>query len=127
MSSKTRLKTTNERSRQFLLSWRDFAPEASLAGSTLTQFEIECQEPNELQLEIEASMTHHRGLIIHRDEAEARLQTKLKALANAVRCDPNHGMNSAFYRSLGFIVDRERKRPTRKSMPAETPPAANVA
>ena len=126
MSSKTKLKTTNERSRQFLTSWRDFAPEASLAGSTLAQFEMECQEPNVIQAEIEASKTHYKGLIVLRDQAEARVIKKLVNMAGAVRFDPNHGSDSAFYRSLGFVVDSERKRPTRTVM-VPTPPAANVA
>lgn len=129
MSSRTRLKIVNERSSQLISSWRRFAPEVTLAGMTLAQFEAECQEPNAVQLEIADARTHHKGLITDRNQAEIRLAKKLVNLANAVRCDPNYGSNCAFYRSLGYVIDDERKAPTRKPVPvmAATPPAANVA
>lgn len=130
MRSRTRLNKVNERSRQLISSWRRFAPEATLAGVTLAQFEVECQEPNAVQLEIVDAKTHCKGLITNRNQAEVRLAKKLVNLANAVRCDPNHGSNCAFYRSLGFVIDDERKPPTRKTAPvmvAVAPPVENVA
>ena len=119
-----------ERSQQFISSWTEFAPEATLAGKTLSQFVADSQVPSDVQAQIVSAKTKYKGYINDRNEAILVLRDQLVALANAVRCDPNHGFNSAFYRSLGYVTQIERKRPTRKAMPAApaaTPPAENVA
>ena len=119
-----------EKSQQFISSWTEFAPEASLAGKTLAQFVADSQVPSEVQAQIVSVKTQYKGYINDRNEAILVLRDQLVALANAVRCDPNHGLNSAFYRSLGYVTQTERKSPGRKATtaePAVTPPAANAA
>jgi hypothetical protein len=119
-----------EKSQQFISSWTEFAPEASLAGKTLAQFVADSQTPSEAQALIVSAKTKYKGYINDRNEAILVLRDQLVALANAVRCDPNHGFNSAFYRSLGYVTQTERKSPVRKATtaePAVTPPAANAA
>jgi hypothetical protein len=126
---KNRTKTVIEKSQQFISSWTEFAPEATLAGKTLAQFTTDSQAPNDVQAQIVSAKTKYTGYINDRNEAILVLRDQLVNLANAVRCDPDHGLNSAFYRSLGYITKTERKNPTRKALPAEpavTPPAANV-
>ena len=127
---KNRTKTVIEKSQQFISSWTEFAPEATLAGKTLAQFTAESQVPSDAQALIVSAKTKYTGYINDRNEAILVLRDQLAALASAVRCDPDHGLNSAFYRSLGYVTQRERKSPARKAPPTEpavTPPAANVA
>ena len=135
-----RMKNTSkkviERSQQFIASWSEFAPDATLAGKTLAQFVAESQVAINVQAQIVAAKTQHKGFINNRNEAIFVLRDQLVALSNGVRSDPNHGLNSAFYRSLGYVTQSERKHPVRKPLPAAvvalpmavvTLPAANVA
>ncbi len=127
---KNESKKVIEKSQQFITSWTEFAPEATLAGKTLAQFVADSQVPSEVQALIVSAKTKYKGYINDRNEAALVLRDQLVALVNAVRCDPNHGFNSAFYRSLGYVTQTERKSPGRKATtaePAVTPPAANAA
>jgi len=127
---KNRSKNVIEKSQQFISSWTEFAPEATLAGKTLAQFTTDSQVPNAVQAQIVSAKTKYTGYINDRNKAILVLRDQLVNLANAVRCDPDHGLNSAFYRSLGYVTQTKRKRPARKAPPTEpaaTPPAENVA
>ena len=48
-------------------------------------------------------------------------------IANAIRTISSYGPESAFYRSLGFIIDSERKRPKRTGGVALATTTANAA
>ncbi len=128
MVTKLKTQTLAARSYELITSWREYAPEVSLAGRTLAQFEVEKLAPGEIQQRIDTAKAVYKGLLVERDEANTTLRKTLIMLANAIRSTPPFGPNSAFYRSLGFIVDNERQRPARKGVvvPAITP-TANVA
>ena len=128
MVTKLNTQTLATRSYELITSWRQYAEEVSLAGRTLAQFEAEKLAPGEIQQRIDTAKAVYMGLLVERDEANTTLRKALIMVANAIRSTPPFGPNSAFYRSLGFIVDSERKRPTRTGVAAPaTPPTANVA
>lgn len=128
MVTKLNTQTLATRSYELITSWREYAPEESLAGRTLAQFEAEKLAPGEIQQRIDTAKAVYMGLLVERDAANTTLRKTLVMLANAIRANPTFGPNSAFYRSLGFIVDSERKRPKRAGVvvPATTPTANAV-
>ncbi len=128
MVTKLNTQTLATRSYELITSWRQYAEEVSLAGRTLAQFEAEKLAPGEIQQRIDTAKAVYMGLLVERDEANTTLRKTLIMVANAIRSTPPFGPNSAFYRSLGFIVDNERKRPKRKGVIAPaTTPTANAA
>jgi hypothetical protein len=127
MTTKLTPKFIAARSGEFLTSWRQYAPEMVLAGRTLAEFEAEREIPTAVKQRLDSLKAKYTGCILERNEAVAELKDTLLMLANAVRSDPNHGPNSAFYRSLGFKPTSERKRPgpKPKRAVAPVPPAAS--
>ncbi len=118
-----------ERSNELIVSWRKFAPELTLAGRTLAQFEEEKMVPEMVRAQIVEAKATYKGLINERDLANVQLKETVVSLCNAIRGSAELGLNSNFYRSLGFITAKERKRPRPKPTPAaETAPTtSNVA
>lgn len=108
-------KHVRQRREEFLASWREYAPEAAFAGYTLDQFETESEKP----LEVRTWMTRARatlaGLKLERGKTDETYMQMLVAVANGIRADPAHGMDSPLYRSLGFVPRSERKRPRRRA------------
>lgn len=128
MVTKLNTQTLATRSYELITSWREYAPEASLADRTLAQFEVEKLAPGEVQQRIDTAKAVYLGLLVERDRANTTLRKTLVMVANAIRSTPLYGPDSAFYRSLGFIVDSERKRPARTQVTAPAdPPTANAA
>jgi len=128
MVTKLKTQTLAARSYELITSWREYAPEASLADRTLAQFEVEKLAPGEIQQRIDTAKAVYLGLIVDRDRANTTLRKTLVMVANAIRATAAYGPDSAFYRSLGFVVDSERKRPARTRVVAPVdPPAANAA
>ena len=119
------------RRNQFIDSWRKFAPELTLAGYTLAQFEVEAQIPAEVRERLSAAKTEVAGVIIERQQADDLLRAKLHMLTDVLRGTPGFGYDSPFYRSLGFIPKSERKPSIRRKptpvVVAATAPASNVA
>jgi hypothetical protein len=122
--------TLDIRSYEFINSWRQHAPELTLAGRTLVQFEAEKLVPAEVQLRMDVAKTEYKGCVRERQTARKQLQEILLMLANAVRSTPELGPDSPFYRSLGFIPTSERKRRSMKQTEAvaavPATPTANV-
>ena len=128
MVTKLNTQTLATHSYELITSWRQYAEEVSLAGRTLAQFEAEKLAPGEIQQRIDTAKAVYMGLLVERDEANTTLRKTLIMVANAIRSTPPFGPNSAFYRSLGFVVDSERQRPARKGVIAPaTTPTANAA
>jgi hypothetical protein len=108
----------------FLASWQEHAPEATFAGFSLEQFEVESQKP----LEVRRRMTQARailaGVMLERDKTDEAYTRMLVAITNGVRADhQNFGPDSPLYRSLGFVPRSERKRPRlrKKESPTAEP------
>ena len=120
MSNKTK-QTITARRDQFIRSWRQYAPEITIAGMTLTQFEVGAQSPDEVRSRQADAQTVLSGIIIERKVADHDLNTSLIMLADTLRGMPGFGYNSPFYRSLGYITKNERKVRTLKPTPVVTP------
>jgi hypothetical protein len=114
---------------QFIRSWRQYAPEITIADMTLAQFEASAQSPDEVRSRQADAQTVLSGIIIERKVADHDLNTRLIMLANMVRGMPAFGYNSPFYRSLGFVTKNERKVRTLKPTPTPvvTPTLAPMA
>ena len=104
----------------FTTAWKQVAPDAILAGMTLDQF-IAATDPSYVKRsEIKDLMALLSG---KRGERNAVDQTSIKRMnlvVNAVRGDLEFGPDSPFYRSLGYVMESERKsgRVSKKRPPA---------
>lgn len=127
--SKQSNKTVSLRRDQFIASWREYAPEATFAGVTLAQFEVDSKKPLELRQRMQVARTQLAGMLLERDKADTVLVELLVNIANSIRGNPDHGLNSPLYRSLGFVPKSERKRPKVRTAATgvEVPPDANAA
>jgi hypothetical protein len=98
---------------QFIASWREYAPAATFSNLTLAQFETETQKPLDVRSRMTAVRTQLTGMKIERDQADEVQGELFVSVANAIRGNPDFGLNSPLYRSLGFVPKAERKRPQR--------------
>lgn len=122
------------RRNQFIAAWRKFAPEATFAGRTLAQFEVETLEPiNVRSLMVEAKV-HVAGLMRDRDRADAAMSLKLLMVSNAVQGNEAYGPDSNLYTAMGYVAASVRKSGlvrkkanTPVPTPVEIPPATSVA
>lgn len=126
--SKQSNNSVSQRRTQFIASWREFAPAATFANLTLTQFEAESQKPLDVRSRMTAVRTQLTGMKIERDQADDVQVELFVSVANSIRGNPDFGLNSSLYRSLGFVPKAERKRPQRAkkketASTSEAPPA----
>ncbi len=92
----------------FLLAWREIAPDATFAGKTLAEFEA-ATEPFEDAVEKLQTLTVQRSAALRtRDQEEDSLKGLLILIAHGVRSDPAHGEDSPLYRAMGFVPKSER-------------------
>jgi len=118
-------KHVSQRREEFLASWREYAPEAAFAGYTLEQFETESDKPLEVRTRMTRARSTLAGLKLERAKTDDAYMQMLVAVANGVRADPIHGLDSPLYRSLGFVPRSERKRPRRRAS-STNPPAEDA-
>jgi hypothetical protein len=114
---------------QIIASWREFAPDAVFANLTLAQFEVESRKPLELQERMRSLQTQLKGVKIERDVSNDAANDLFVSVTNSIRGNTDYGLNSALYRSLGYVPKAERKRPVRQSKknpPAEAAPNAEA-
>jgi hypothetical protein len=105
--------TVSQRREQIIASWREFAPDATFANLTLAQFEVESQKALDVRSRMAALQTQLKGLMIERDLADEAQAALFVSVSNSIRGNPEFGLNSPLYRSLGFVPKMERKRPKR--------------
>ena len=102
----------------FLAAWNEYAPTETLGGLTLAQFQTEVQKPNAVRARLKAAQAQVRGITLERTKADELLNEQFVRIANSVRGNPEYGVDSPFYRALGFVPKSERKRPRRRSTQA---------
>lgn len=105
--------TVSQRRKQIIDSWREFAPDATFANLTLAQFEVETQKALDVRSRMAALQTQLKGIKIERDQADEVQAALFVSVSNSIRGNPDFGLNSPLYRSLGFVPKDERKRPKR--------------
>ena len=113
----------SQRRTQFIASWREFAPAATFANLTLAQFEEESQKPLEVRARMTVLQTQLKGMKIERDQADEVLSEVFVSVANSIRGNPDFGLNSPLYRSLGYVPKSERKRAKRSPATLAEPEA----
>ena len=70
--------------------------------------------------------------MIERDQADEAQAELFVSVCNSIRGNPEFGLNSPLYRSLGFVPKMERKRPKRADKketaapPVDPPAGADV-
>lgn len=114
--------TVSQRREQIIASWREFAPDATFANLTLAQFEVESQKALDVRSRMAALQTQLKGLMIERDLADEAQAELFVSVSNSIRGNPEFGLNSPLYRSLGFVPKMERKRPKRADKKETTAP-----
>jgi hypothetical protein len=116
----TKLSHTQQTKRTdlFLAAWQEYAPTETLGGLTLAQFQTEVQKPNAVRARLKAAQAQVRGITLERAKVDELLNEQFVRIANSVRGNPEYGVDSPFYRALGFVPKSERKRPRRRSNPA---------
>ena len=81
-------------------------------------------KPLDIRKTMDAAKTKLAGLMLKRDKANDELNATLVRIANAIRGNPDFGLDCELYRSLGFVPLSERKSGKRKpAPPAPEPPA----
>lgn len=124
--------TVSQRREQIIASWREFAPDATFANLTLAQFEVESQKALDVRSRMAALQTQLKGLKIERDQADEAQAELFVSVCNSIRGNPEFGLNSPLYRSLGFVPKDERKRPKRANKketaapPVDSPAGADA-
>lgn len=115
--------TVSQRRAQFIASWREFAPGVTFANLSLAQFEVETEKPLEVRSRMTAVQAQLRGMKIERDQADLAATEVFVSVANSIRGNPDFGLNSPLYRSLGYVPKSERKRAKRKPAAKAEPSA----
>jgi len=112
----TKLSHTQQTKRKevFLAAWQEYAPTETLGGLT-AQFQIEVQKPDAVRARLKAAQAQVRGITLERAKADELLNEQFVRIANSVRGNLEFGVDSPFYRALGFVPKSERKRPRRRS------------
>ena len=103
------LEDITDRIATYTAAWKQVAPEAILAGMTLDQFIAATGPSLTKRREINDLMAL---LSSKRGERNAIDQTSIGLMnhvVNAVRGDLEFGPDSPFYRSLGYVMESERK------------------
>jgi len=77
------------------------------------------REPNAVRARHKAAQAQVRGITLERARADELLNEQFVRIANSVRGNPEYGVDSPFYRALGFVPKSERKRPRRRSNRAQ--------
>ena len=92
----------------FLLAWREIAPDATFGGKTLADFEAANVPFREAVGKVEALTIRRSAAIKARDQEEDVLKDLLILIAHGVRSAPAHGEDSPLCRAMGFVPKSER-------------------
>lgn len=97
------------------------------------QLALESEKPLEVRGRMTVLQTQFKGIKIERDQADEVLSEVFVSVANSIWGNPDFGLNSPPYRSLGLVPKDERKRPQREpkkdaeATPAGPPEEADAA
>ena len=114
-----------QRRKQILDAWRTLAPEVTLNGMTLEQFEEATKEPEAVRQRLDEAATSIIALRLQRLQADGQLREQIADLVDAVKGNPEFGANSPLYSAFGYVPRDARKSGlTRKGSTAESADAA---
>lgn len=92
----------------FLLAWREIAPDATFGGKTLAEFEAATVPFKDAVGQLHSLTIQRSAAQKMRDQEEESLKDLLILIAHGVRSDPAHGEDSPLYRAMGFVPKSER-------------------
>lgn len=92
----------------FLIAWREIAPDATFGGKTLAEFEAATVPFKDAVTQLKSLTIQRSAAQKTRDEEEESLKGLLVLIAHGVRSDPAHGEDSPLYRAMGFVPKSER-------------------
>jgi hypothetical protein len=98
-----------DRALQIRRAWAELAPDATVAGMSLQQFETEISSLQDMQNDVLALITQLEGKRADRSIEEERVKKVLALVVNSIKGSPEFGPDSGFYRSCGFIRASDRK------------------
>jgi hypothetical protein len=107
--AKANTKTVLLRRDKFLTAWREHAPDATFAETSLVEFEAQTNNLDQLVQQMKAAQSKLDGLMLDRDKAVQDLNEKMLLLVHAIRGTPQYGEDCSLYRALGFVPKSERK------------------
>jgi prophage DNA circulation protein len=102
-------KTVLQRREKFLTAWREHAPDATFAETSLAEFEAQTNNLDLVIQQMKAAQSKLDGFMLDRDKAVHELNEKMLLIAHGIRGTPQYGEDCSLYRALGFVPKSERK------------------
>jgi len=110
------------RRKRILDAWKSLAPEASLNGMTLEQFDQATQKPLDVRQRMAESERTMIGLRQERLQEDRKLREKISELVDSVKGHTDYGANSPLYSAFGYVPRNARKSGlTRRNSKTSTP------
>lgn len=106
----------------FLIAWREIAPDATFGGKTLAEFEAATVPFKDAVTQLKSLTIQRSAAQKTRDEEEESLKGLLVLIAHGVRSAPDHGEDSPLYRAMGFVSKSERASGLVRPSQAAEPP-----
>jgi prophage DNA circulation protein len=107
--AKANTKTVLQRREKFLTAWREHAPDATFAETSLAEFEAQTNNLDLVIQQMKAAQSKLDGFMLDRDKAVHELNEKMLLIAHGIRGTPQYGEDCSLYRALGFVPKSERK------------------
>lgn len=93
-----------------MVAWQTCAEGDTFSGMTREEFAAATEASIQKRKELEAAQALVTGLLQERAQADEQTRQLLLRVVNAVRGDPQHGEDSAMYRTMGYVPRSERAR-----------------
>jgi hypothetical protein len=119
-------KDNEEKLRRILNAWKSLAPDKTIAGMTVAQFEAAIAPSFDTRTQIADLENQLTQLMNSRNDADEASMAKAAQVVAGVQADPAFGPNSSLFEAMGYVRKSERK-PGRRRGGASgggTPPTA---
>ncbi len=105
---------------KMITAWKEHAPDATLAGMTLTQYQTKVQPSVDARAQIAEARRKLKDLQAARAKADAVTNPINLLVVDAVKGDVNFGEDSDLYEGMGYVRKSARKSglPRKKANPA---------
>jgi hypothetical protein len=102
-------KDNEEKLRRILNAWKTLAPDKTIAGTTVEQFEAVLAPSFTLRQQLEALDDQRTHLLNARADADATSLAKAAQVVAGVQADPGFGPDSSLIEAMGYVRKSERK------------------
>jgi hypothetical protein len=107
--AKANTKVVLQRRDKFLTAWREHAPDATFATTSLVEFEAQTTNLDLLIQQMKGAQSKLDGLMLDRDKAVQELNETMLLIAHGIRGTPQYGEDCSLHRALGFVPKSERR------------------